>query len=519
MDGSATFAGITIRAVCAADKARIAEAFQALEPRTIYQRFLFPKKELSDEELRQLSQPDAASDVVLVAVTGAGDEERIVGLGRYTRRAASAEIAFTVQEDYQGRGIASRLLQKLADLARRNGIAQFEADLLAENAPMLSVLRHSGLPIAESEKDGVVHATLTLGDAVGAPRSGRRRVPAHALPGWLWALPLAFLSVWILHRFIEPLAWAGIVGIVTWPLYRRFARRIGRTTSSSLAALPFTVLIAAFAFAPMAFAFGALFAEVAKLVAWIHELDQTGLALPRWLESLPLVGSAVSEPWHAALGAPGGISGWLQRADSSAVLGWAQTLGGFMERQVFIGFFTVFALFFVYRGGEALANVLGRVMEERLDPRAPRYAALAVRAIRATVGGMAVLALFDGVATGLLYAAAGVPRPAVWGAVTGILAMLPFVGYFVVAGVGVGLAAHGAEWAALAAGLSGAAVIFIGDKVVRPLLVGSAVKLNLFWVLVGSLGGFQVLGPIGVFVGPVVLALCGEMWREWIEDR
>jgi predicted PurR-regulated permease PerM len=60
-------------------------------------------------------------------------------------------------------------------------------------------------------------------------------------------------------------------------------------------------------------------------------------------------------------------------------------------------------------------------------------------------------------------------------------------------------------------------VIFLGDKVVRPLLVGSAAKLNLFWVLVGSLGGFQVLGPIGVFVGPVVLALCGEMWREWIK--
>jgi GNAT superfamily N-acetyltransferase len=155
MDGSATFAGITIRAVCAADKARIAEAFQALGPRTIYQRFLFPKKELSDEELRQLSQPDAASDVVLVAVTGAGEEERIVGLGRYARRAASAEIAFTVQEDYQGRGIASRLLQKLADFARRNGIAQFEADLLAENAPMLAVLRHRGSPLP-SEKDGVV---------------------------------------------------------------------------------------------------------------------------------------------------------------------------------------------------------------------------------------------------------------------------------------------------------------------------------------------------------------------------
>jgi predicted PurR-regulated permease PerM len=131
---------------------------------------------------------------------------------------------------------------------------------------------------------------------------------------------------------------------------------------------------------------------------------------------------------------------------------------------------------------------------------------------------MVALALFDGVATGLLYAAAGVPRPAVWGAVTGLLAMLPFVGYAVVAGVGAGLAAHGAEWNAMAVALAGSAVIFAGDKLLRPLLVGGAVKLNLFWVLVGTIGGFQALGLIGVFVGPVVLALCGEMWREWTRD-
>jgi predicted PurR-regulated permease PerM len=271
-------------------------------------------------------------------------------------------------------------------------------------------------------------------------------------------------------------------------------------------------------FAPMVFAFGALFAEAGRLVAWLQTLDHTGVAIPRWLEALPLVGDAARERWEAVLGSPGAVSAWLKQAESSALLGWAQALGSFMERHLFIGFFMVFALFFIYRGGEGLGEVLRRLAEERLDSRATRYMAVGVRATRATVGGMVVLALFDGVATGLLYAAAGVPRPAVWGAVTGLLAMLPFVGYAVVAGVGVGLAGHGAEWNAMAAVLAGSAVIFTGDKFLRPLLVGGAVELNLFWVLVGTIGGFQVLGLIGVFVGPVVLALCGEMWREWIRD-
>jgi hypothetical protein len=76
----------------------------------------------------------------------------------------------------------------------------------------------------------------------------------------------------------------------------------------------------------------------------------------------------VSKPWRPALGAPGGISGLLQRADSSAVLGWTQTRGRFTARQVLIGLFTGFALCFVYRGGEAFAGVLGRVVEDRPGP-------------------------------------------------------------------------------------------------------------------------------------------------------
>ena len=154
--------GVTIRAIRPDDRERIVKAFRGLDPQSIYLRFLFHRKELSDEELRRLCEPDRAREVVLVATIGSGNQETIVGLGHYVRSGASAEIAFTVEEDYQGRGIASWLLQHLAHIARENGILQFEADVLAENTPMLNVLRHSGLPMTESEEDDIVHATLYL---------------------------------------------------------------------------------------------------------------------------------------------------------------------------------------------------------------------------------------------------------------------------------------------------------------------------------------------------------------------
>lgn len=156
--------GIEIRPIAPADKPRIVEAFHSLEPETVYQRFFFPKKALSEDELRRLTEADGVREAALVATVETGDGEKIVGLGHYMSDGEVAEIAFTVEEDHQGRAIATRLLQDLARLARRNGIRQFEAHVLAENAPMLSVLRHAGLRVAERAEQGVAHLTLDLGE-------------------------------------------------------------------------------------------------------------------------------------------------------------------------------------------------------------------------------------------------------------------------------------------------------------------------------------------------------------------
>jgi GNAT superfamily N-acetyltransferase len=112
---------------------------------------------------------------VLVAATTLGEKEIIVGVGQYARTGASAEVAFTVAEEYQGRGIASELLLRLARQARRCGVCRFEADVLADNAAMLNVFRRSGLPVQETRVKQIVHLAMALdGPPPGVPamRSG-----------------------------------------------------------------------------------------------------------------------------------------------------------------------------------------------------------------------------------------------------------------------------------------------------------------------------------------------------------
>ena len=157
-DGSS----VTIRAARPDDKERLVTAFLALGPRSIYARFFHAKTELSEQELRQLTEIDYVSAVVLLATIGAQPQETVIGLGRYVASGGSAEVAFVVADDYAGRGIGGRLLDHLTHIARKNGMTKFEADVLEDNAPMLAVFRDSGLPMTSTHADGVMHVTLLL---------------------------------------------------------------------------------------------------------------------------------------------------------------------------------------------------------------------------------------------------------------------------------------------------------------------------------------------------------------------
>jgi len=333
--------------------------------------------------------------------------------------------------------------------------------------------------------------------------------------GWVAAALILLLSFWILQSFLVPLAWASIVALASWPAYRRFANLLPRRLASNLTPLLFTALISLVVLGPIVFAFGAV---VAKAQTWAQLLvvaDKGGLETPVWLGDVPVIGTWLVDQWHAILGVPGGVSRWLRRADAPSLVGWAGWFGRFIAHHAFIVSFTVLALFFVYRDGEALGGYISQIVQVRYGQRGKVYLDQAVVAVRATVYGTVVVGLIDGMLIGAAYALAGVRSAAVWGAVTGLFAMLPFLAYVAVVGVAAALYAKGAGGAAFAVLGVGIAVVFMSDKIVRPLLVRGSMKLGFLWVLLGSLGGLETLGLLGLFVGPVALALGGALWREW----
>ena len=329
----------------------------------------------------------------------------------------------------------------------------------------------------------------------------------------MYGAAIIALSIWFLHGFVHGVLAASVAAIASWPLYQWFAARVRRHVGRYVTALTFTAIITVFVLAPMAFALWALLSESHTLFREIAAADETGIVLPAWLQGLPLLGR-----WQSDLSSPGALLGWTQRTNATAFLGLAQSLGQFAARHLLILVFTILLLFFLYEQGESLSRDFRQWLRQGIGEQAERHVDVVTRAVRASVNSVLVVGLFDGFATGLSYAVVGVPRAAVWGAIIGSIAAIPFLGYAAVAALALRIAMEGHAALALVALAAGSTVLLAGDKVVRPLVARDGIHLPFVWILMACLGGFEVLGLVGLFVGPVVLALARELWDQRIRD-
>ncbi len=159
---------VILRGTRPEDGPNIRQAFRKLERETVYTRFFGPKSDLSETDLKRLTSTDLDRDAALLVTKTSDGEVIVVGSACYfgttdepSKR--SAEIAFTVADEYQGLGIASLLLKHLVRIARQNGLTTLEAYVLAHNQPMLAVFNKSRLRKTVRREGDVLRVTLLLG--------------------------------------------------------------------------------------------------------------------------------------------------------------------------------------------------------------------------------------------------------------------------------------------------------------------------------------------------------------------
>ena len=331
---------------------------------------------------------------------------------------------------------------------------------------------------------------------------------------------IAFLAIvfgstlWLLSPFFAALAWAGILAYVTWPLYLRLERRL--TGREALAAFLMSVGVTVTLLAPLAWVTLSVAGDVASASAVVRQIAENGMPpLPPAVHDWPTAGWLVAQ-YTQIQADPAWLQARIEAAGLTDPENWKSVIGGLGRNLAKFGL-AVFALFFLYRHGAHLLAQFGRILAHWLGEAARGYLDSVGITVRAVVFGIVLTALIQGILTGLGYWVAGIPAPALWGAVTALVSLIPFVGPVVWIGLSLVLLAQGETSAAIGLILWGALVVSWVDNLIRPLAISGPTRIPFLLVFLAVLGGLNSFGLIGMFLGPVLLAVSLAIWREWLE--
>lgn len=351
------------------------------------------------------------------------------------------------------------------------------------------------------------------------PRRARQDRTATRLPMRLLVLLLTLLGLWIARPFLLQLAWAGVMAIALWPIYRPYAGAGRKGGLPIVAPLLFTLGMGLVLMLPLVIVALEAARDSQAALTWVARAQQSGVAAPPWLGGLPLVGPRMAGWWQANLADPRAAAGLIGRTDAGELARWTGAVAAQVAARSFFFLVTLLALFVILRDGAGIARASVSMARHFYGPFGERFMRRLADAVRGAVNGTVFVAIGEGALIGCGYALAGVPRPILFTLATIAVAMLPFGAWFAFSVASALLLAAGHPLAAIALFAFGAAVMLIGDNFVQPALVGNAVRLPFLWTFVATFGGLEAFGLVGLFLGPAVMAALFLAWREWLGER
>jgi len=341
-------------------------------------------------------------------------------------------------------------------------------------------------------------------------------LPESSIARWLLVFIL-IAAIYFFSGFLVPVLAALIIGFASWPLYEKLLVSCHNrsTTAASIALL---IIITGLVI-PIALAFSYAIEEVKLWVEWLIEANREGAQAPYWISALPMIGEWLSDYWNQHLAEPHAL-GELVQLFSGEHIGniyrWLLAFSGKAFGLMLTLLFMLITLFFIYKDGLRLVVQIDKVGDRIVPGQWQRFSRVIPATVSSTVIGMGLIALGEGVVLGIAYAIAGVPSPVALGVLTGFLALIPGGAPLAFTLVSLYLVGSGDTVAGIGLFMWGSIELFIVDKTLRPRLVGGPIKLPFLPTFFGLIGGVKTMGFVGLFIGPVLMALLIAMWKEWL---
>ena len=321
---------------------------------------------------------------------------------------------------------------------------------------------------------------------------------------------------WILRPFLPALIWAAMIVIATWPLLLIIQKKVHGRRPAVMIMIGLLVLVFVI---PFTLAVGTIAENAPQITALSKELVNVGIpAPPDWVEQIPLVGESVAEFWQkASTTAPEELTKRLSPYIRN-IGGWLVAQAGSFGLMFLHLLLTLILATILYMNGEDAAKIMLRLSHRIAGERGEHAANLAALSVRAVAQGVVVTALAQSLLAGIGLAVVGIPYASL---LTALIFMLT------IAQIGAGPVLIPAIIWLFWSGSTGWGIamliwsIFVMgmDGFLRPYLIRRNANLPLLLIFAGVIGGLISFGVIGLFIGPVLLAVCYTLMLAWINEE
>jgi predicted PurR-regulated permease PerM len=329
-------------------------------------------------------------------------------------------------------------------------------------------------------------------------------------------LGILLLTFSVIEPFLVPLIWGAILAYVSWPAHVRLLKttrgRTGLAAGLTTASVSFVIVV------PVVWLVFLLRHEAGAAYAHVQAFLASKPVLPESLRDLPWIGSWAQDLLARLSENPAAMREQLVLTMEQSSVEVTRLIGG-VGRNLVKMFFAVLSMFFLLRDGPRLVSETRAVLEGILGPRVRNYIEAIGHTTQAVVYALVLGALAQGLVAGIGYWLFRVEAPALLGALTVLVAFIPFGAPIVWGSLAIWSLVTGSLWTGIGLALWGMIVVSWVDNIIRPMVISNATRMPFLLVVFGVLGGVLAFGLVGLFIGPVLLAVSLAIWREWLEEH
>lgn len=340
---------------------------------------------------------------------------------------------------------------------------------------------------------------------------------ARTLFSVLFICLLTAASLWIVRPFLMAIVWATMIVIPTWPIMLGLERRLGNRRGRAVAVM--TLALLALVFVPLLAAVAVVADSAEQVPAKLAALKSAQVPPPpSWVAGVPLVGEKAAAEWQKLAGEDLTDVVVYVTPYSDQIIGWVKARIGGIGSALVLFLLTVIVSAALYSDGEAAAERVRLFARKLGGDQGEGAVILAGKAVKSVALGVVVTAVVQSIACGIGLAIAGIPFAGALTVVMLILCIAQIGPMLVLVPAVVWMFGSGDNgWGTFL--LLWTIVFGLMDNVVRPMLIKKGVDLPMLLIFAGVIGGLLTLGLIGIFVGPVVLAVAHTLLKAWIDAQ